>query len=534
MFLCRLESVNTQGVRSGANSKDCAGRNGTLRQCRGCLRRNIRGDRRNRAFMANRGTCGRLNMPGGFPIESKVRLALSRAAESPHTPHRFSRYECGMHPAGCGLFQASGQIPLWISQRKIPCESRLFVNSGRKCSASGCAMLCMPNWPILKTEQDDLHQRDGLRTPFTELVQQGFLTGFSSLQICLNVLDVPTSGCPEGHTYCRECFRKVMQKQRRCPACRHPLSEAQLQRNRPLEGMIARLRLRCKHAEHEGDDKVAASAPGEVPGHKPCAEVTADELRSELRAGGLDPSGRPELAVSRPPPPLPPSAGAEYEHRRMGERRRVECSQSTVWAWQARVEGLRDTAGCGWRGVVGELTAHLRSDCQFEPVPCPNTGCTETRARRRIAEHADGLCPFRLVACRFCAGAFVQKNSQRARRRVSAVRDCLPQRGMRSGDHASRVAGASRCVFYGAGDVSVRGLLRQNAAKRARPTHRRCMPCRQTAFTGTEGRRRLPGGRLGCAVYLTALAGLRAQAAWRCISASRSKLWCSTRLSRVI
>jgi hypothetical protein len=270
-------------------------------------------------------------------------------------------------------------------------------------------MLCMPNWPILKTEQDDLHQRDGLRTPFTELVQQGFLTGFSSLQICLNVLDVPTSGCPEGHTYCHECFRKVMQKQRRCPACRHPLSEAQLQRNRPLEGMIARLRLRCKHAEHEGDDKVAASAPGEVPGHKPCAEVTADELRSELRAGGLDPSGRPELAVSRPPPPLPPSAGAEYEHRRMGERRRVECSQSTVWAWQARVEGLRDTAGCGWRGVVGELTAHLRSDCQFEPVPCPNTGCTETRARRRIAEHADGLCPFRLVACRFCAGAFVQK-----------------------------------------------------------------------------------------------------------------------------
>lgn len=210
----------------------------------------------------------------------------------------------------------------------------------------------------------------------------------------------------------------------------------------------------------------------------------------------------------------------------------MECSQSTVWAWQARVEGLRDTAGCGWRGVVGELTGHLRSDCQFEPVPCPNAGCTETRARRRIAEHADGLCPFRLVACRFCAGAFVQKT-------LSEHEDECPQY-------------VTACPNEGCGQVITRAELQ--AHRDACPMEQVTCPCagcfvkmqrreldqhiegacRQTAFTGTEGRRRLPGGRLGCAAYLTALAGFRAQAAWRCISASRLKLWCSTRLSRVI
>ena len=68
--------------------------------------------------------------------------------------------------------------------------------------------------------------------------------------VCLMLMEQPTSGCSEGHCLCKACYLKILQDDKRaCPSCREPTDEGKLQRIRPFESMIGRLRMRCKHGE---------------------------------------------------------------------------------------------------------------------------------------------------------------------------------------------------------------------------------------------------------------------------------------------
>lgn len=70
--------------------------------------------------------------------------------------------------------------------------------------------------------------------------------------LCHDVIQRPTTVCSEGHTYCRECVENVPPP-RRCPMCRCDVLPT-LMLNRPLQNMISRLRVQCKHAVSSGDE----------------------------------------------------------------------------------------------------------------------------------------------------------------------------------------------------------------------------------------------------------------------------------------
>ena len=69
--------------------------------------------------------------------------------------------------------------------------------------------------------------------------------------ICLQIMERPTSGCPEGHACCQACYETHLKHQKKCPTCRAPTSIKRLQFNRPLANLIAQLKVRCNHAADE-------------------------------------------------------------------------------------------------------------------------------------------------------------------------------------------------------------------------------------------------------------------------------------------
>ena len=99
-----------------------------------------------------------------------------------------------------------------------------------------------------------------LISDFPTLATMGFDTGLLLdplnedlvCALCHDVMQRPTTACNEGHTYCRDCIDNVPSP-RRCPMCR---SEAlpTLMLNRPLQNMIGRLRVQCKHAASSDDE----------------------------------------------------------------------------------------------------------------------------------------------------------------------------------------------------------------------------------------------------------------------------------------
>lgn len=139
--------------------------------------------------------------------------------------------------------------------------------------------------------------------------------------ICTLVLKRPTSGCPQGHTFCEACLVRTLEgsgnahrevpPRSSCPTCRHPTDISKLVRNRPIENMVLALRVACTHSEAKA---------------------------------------------------LP----------------------------------------CVWSGLLGELDAHLGSDCPNQPVQCPNAGCLVHMPRRDMVAHASDACTRRPVPCRHC------------------------------------------------------------------------------------------------------------------------------------
>ena len=189
--------------------------------------------------------------------------------------------------------------------------------------------------------------------------------------LCFGVMVEPVSGCLEGHTYCRSCVVKELRERKRCPACRHPVQEGKLTRIRPLEGIIAKLKLR--RCEHGAGDEAEAPPAAKRAKVAPAASMAVEALKKELRQRGLETAGDKPTLVAR-----------LEEDRRKGAPR----------------------AGCGWRGRVVELAAHLGA-CEWAPVKCPH-GCAESPLRRDLAEH-DATCGSLKVPCKGCTQQFQRR-----------------------------------------------------------------------------------------------------------------------------
>ena len=60
------------------------------------------------------------------------------------------------------------------------------------------------------------------------------------------------------------------------------------------------------------------------------------------------------------------------------------------------------SGGCGWKGVLGRLDAHLREECKFVTVSCKHSGCLVQELRRDISAHEEncGHRPFRCEHCK--------------------------------------------------------------------------------------------------------------------------------------
>ena len=63
--------------------------------------------------------------------------------------------------------------------------------------------------------------------------------------ICYGLLEDPTQGCSEGHTFCGDCYREWLRTNQNCPTCRRSTDES---RCKPLRCPHLPEPDRCDHA----------------------------------------------------------------------------------------------------------------------------------------------------------------------------------------------------------------------------------------------------------------------------------------------
>lgn len=45
---------------------------------------------------------------------------------------------------------------------------------------------------------------------------------------------------------------------------------------------------------------------------------------------------------------------------------------------------------------------HLKTDCQFEELPCPRADCKEKILRKDLPDHVEKTCKYRETTCKYC------------------------------------------------------------------------------------------------------------------------------------
>ena len=208
--------------------------------------------------------------------------------------------------------------------------------------------------------------------------------------ICSGVMVEPVSGCPEGHSCCRICYGKALRVKKQCPSCRHPVADPEprlmhhrgpvstvpsegLVRMRPLDGMIARLRLRCDHAEGgKGNETAEEGTPA---------------------AAGCGWRGR---------------VGELAAHRGECLWAPVKCPDKSCTASLLRKDLPEHDATCGTRTVLcgfceqelmcRSLAEHERS-CPSVVIRCTNEGCFVRCVRGAMVQHRATHCQQEKVTC---------------------------------------------------------------------------------------------------------------------------------------
>ncbi|XP_031967115.1 TNF receptor-associated factor 3 isoform X2 [Corvus cornix cornix] len=61
-----------------------------------------------------------------------------------------------------------------------------------------------------------------------------------------------------------------------------------------------------------------------------------------------------------------------------------------------------ENKGCKEQLSLGQLLMHLKTDCQFEELPCPRADCKEKILRKDLPDHVEKTCKYREATCKYC------------------------------------------------------------------------------------------------------------------------------------
>ena len=95
-------------------------------------------------------------------------------------------------------------------------------------------------------------------------------------------------GCPDGHSFCRACYVKWLRKNKGCPTCRHAADKRKLVRNRPLEGIISQMNVRCENSKRGGHDSAGGGSPAAKRAKLTACEWTGLVGELAVHLGGCD------------------------------------------------------------------------------------------------------------------------------------------------------------------------------------------------------------------------------------------------------
>jgi hypothetical protein len=193
-------------------------------------------------------------------------------------------------------------------------------------------------------------------------------------RLCLGVMQEPSSGCPEGHCFCSDCYVKELRERKQCPTCCHPVADGQkLVRIRPLEGVISQLRLRCANwagAAGPAAAKRARMAGGPAPGNRPDAGCGwrgfVGELTGHLEGCGWVPVKCPNEGC-----------GGLVLRKDFNEHTATLCQHREV-----------KCCHCETAVKVRLLAAH-EACCPNAWTKCPNVGCLEDAQRGWMGLHRE-------------------------------------------------------------------------------------------------------------------------------------------------
>ncbi|XP_043930463.1 TNF receptor-associated factor 3 [Protopterus annectens] len=63
-----------------------------------------------------------------------------------------------------------------------------------------------------------------------------------------------------------------------------------------------------------------------------------------------------------------------------------------------------ETKGCKEQMTLRNQYEHLKSDCQYEELPCPRVECKEKVLRKDLSDHMEKMCKYRDAKCKYCKG----------------------------------------------------------------------------------------------------------------------------------
>ena len=61
----------------------------------------------------------------------------------------------------------------------------------------------------------------------------------ATCNLCLMVLEQPTSGCPDAHALCKKCYDTWLIQKKQCPTCRHPTKTSKFVPSREPQSLRA-------------------------------------------------------------------------------------------------------------------------------------------------------------------------------------------------------------------------------------------------------------------------------------------------------
>jgi hypothetical protein len=185
--------------------------------------------------------------------------------------------------------------------------------------------------------------------------------------LCFGVMQQPVTACPDGHSFCAECLSKEHRIRLKCPVCRFPKDATKsVVRNRPLEGIISQLRIRCEFGPTLAPNTEEASDGSDAKRGKfmSLADMTVPMLVKQLTDRSLMVSGSKASLVIR-------------------LQERLDSEQF-------------ERAKCKWVGCMDELADH-NAKCGWSIVPCTTAGCLAVVQRRNIEEHIRTCTP--IISC---------------------------------------------------------------------------------------------------------------------------------------